>query len=83
MGLARERIELILERADESGKEDIDEAVAIAKAHNVSIPGEYSMRICDGCSLFLHPGKNASVRVSGGIIRYKCGECGTVNRHGY
>jgi len=81
--IAEERVERKLGRAESEGLTDITTALAIAEAFNVSIPERYRLRICDGCSSLLHPGKNAEVRTGGGLVKYKCRECGAVNRHGY
>lgn len=81
--LAEERVKKILLKADNSGEEDVSEAISISEKTNTSLPGGFGLRVCDRCQKMLHPGKNASVRVSGENICYRCRECGCVNRHGY
>ena len=81
--VAEERIKILLERALEEKEEDVSTALKIAESHNIRLPEGFGIRICNGCGSFLHPGRNSKVRVSSGTIRYKCDNCGEVNRHGY
>jgi ribonuclease P protein subunit RPR2 len=81
--IAEDRVILLLDKAAERVEEDVGTALRIAEAHNISIPERYRIRICRNCESFLHPGKNAEVRVSSGNVKYRCENCGKVNRHGY
>ena len=81
--VAEERVEMLLQRAVDQGKDEVDAALRIAEKHNISLSSKYRLRICDGCKKLLHPGENATVRVSSKNVKYSCELCGEVNRHGY
>lgn len=81
--VAEERVKILLDRANKQKSTDVGTALRIAEAHNVALPDEYKVRICSDCRSLLHPDKNAEVRVSEGVVKYRCANCGSVNRHGY
>lgn len=81
--VAEERVKILLERAFETKRKDISTALRIAEAHNIILPEEYKFRVCGRCRSFLHPGRNAEVRLSKSAVKYRCGECGEVNSRGY
>lgn len=81
--LAEERVEMLLQRAVDRGKDDVDTALRIAEKHNISLPSRFRIWVCDNCRDLLRPGDNATVRVSSGNVKYSCELCGEVNRHGY
>ncbi|MDY6774074.1 MAG: ribonuclease P protein component 4 [Candidatus Nanohaloarchaea archaeon] len=88
--IARERIELLFQEAEEQFPERKDRsdryveiARNIAMSFNLSIPGEHRRKFCKNCYSFLRPGVNARVRVEGGEKKVTCEECGETERFPY
>ncbi|MCX8189678.1 MAG: ribonuclease P [Candidatus Diapherotrites archaeon] len=52
----------------------------IAMRHNVRFDFEIRKKFCKKCGAFLSVGKNAKVRVGGGIAKLSCIECGFVRK---
>ncbi len=83
--IARERIEILLEKADKVyGTDSIlaqnyaDNARKVAMKARVRLPRKWRFRFCSKCKKFLYPGINARVRIKSGnpsrIILY-CDYC--------
>ncbi|MCJ7450706.1 MAG: ribonuclease P [Candidatus Nanohaloarchaeota archaeon QJJ-9] len=90
--IARERMDLLFEEAKEAAPEDQDLAdryVSLARrigmSYNISLPKEFSRRICSECGSFLVPGENCRVRLDsdGSKKVVTCGSCGNVERFPY
>jgi len=85
--LARERIEILFERAREFFPEEprrsdrcVDLARRIAMRQRVRIPRELRRRFCRHCSAFLVPGSTARVRIRRGMVILTCLRCSTRRR---
>ncbi|MGC8628601.1 MAG: ribonuclease P protein component 4 [Candidatus Micrarchaeia archaeon] len=88
--IAKERILLLLDMAEQNAHENTEQSRALEKryvrlakrisAHyRIKIPKELKHRICKRCDNFMVPGINCKVRVSGSFLVYKC-ECGNEKR---
>jgi len=86
--LARERIELLFERAREFFPEDpaasdrcVSLARRIAMRQRVRIPRELRRRFCRRCSAYLVPGSTLLVRVRPGKVVTTCLRCRAHRRY--
>ncbi|MGA2934150.1 MAG: ribonuclease P [Methanomicrobiales archaeon] len=80
--LARERIEILFERAREFFPENplwsdrcVDLARRIAMRQRVRIPRDLRMKFCRRCSAYLVPGSTVRVRVHRGKVVMTCMRC--------
>jgi ribonuclease P protein subunit RPR2 len=80
--LARERIEILFDRAREFFPENprwsdrcVDLARRIAMRQRVRIPRDLRMRFCRRCSAYLVPGSTVRVRVHRGKVVMTCLRC--------
>jgi ribonuclease P protein subunit RPR2 len=80
--LARERIEILFERAREFFPEHpalsdrcVDIARRIAMRQRVRIPRELRRRFCRCCSAYLVPGSTARIRIHRGKVIVTCLRC--------
>ena len=71
--IARERIEILLEKADNVYKKDptlaqnyADNARKIAMKARVRLPRKWRFRFCSKCKKYLYPGINSRVRIKPG-----------------
>ncbi len=88
--IARERMEILFERAIQIHEEDpklaqryVELARRIGMKTRVRIPRKYRRLVCRGCKQFIHPGCTLRVRVkSGGVkhIAFTCLRCGRIVR---
>ncbi|GEM_PF-613430 len=85
--IATERIHRLFELAEEEfalhperSRRYVELALRIAKRNNAKMPGELKKKYCKKCGAFLHRGKNAELKESGGILEVKCAECGFVRK---
>jgi ribonuclease P protein subunit RPR2 len=86
--LARERIEILFERAREFFPENpalsdrcVDLARRIAMRQRVRIPRELRRRFCRTCFAYLVPGSTQRVRVRRGKVVTTCIRCNTHRRY--
>lgn len=80
--IARERIDILMEQAEEtfSGDQELARRYAniskrIAMRNAIPLPKRWKRRICKKCGAFLKPGANCKVRTSGGTLNIICLEC--------
>ncbi|MFQ6135570.1 MAG: ribonuclease P protein component 4 [Candidatus Hydrothermarchaeales archaeon] len=85
--IALDRIEILMQRADDVFHEDRERADRyaelarkIAMRHNARMPKRWKRRICKKCHAFLKPGYNCRVRTKDGKMVVTCLECGNVAR---
>jgi len=85
--IARERMELLLERCEEVFGEDRALAARyaglarrIGMRYNVRVPKRWKRRVCRSCGAFLVPGENCRVRTKEGKVVVTCLECNSVRR---
>ncbi|MCJ7479390.1 MAG: ribonuclease P [Candidatus Nanohaloarchaeota archaeon QJJ-7] len=88
--IARERIELLFEQAEEAfpdRKDRADRYVEIARniamTFNLSVPEDHRSDFCSNCYSYVKPGQNARLRVEGGVKKVTCEECGETERQPY
>lgn len=91
MALARERIEILFENADEKaseGRKDLaDRYVELARKIGMksqeTIPKKFKYNYCRDCDSFLRPGINSRKRLNSEReqIIYTCLECGNIHRY--
>jgi ribonuclease P protein subunit RPR2 len=86
--IARERIEILFDRAREFFPEDpaasdrcVDLARRIAMRQRVRIPRELRRRFCRHCSAYLVPGSTLLVRIHRGRVVTTCLRCGALRRY--
>ncbi len=86
--LARERIEILFERAREFFPVDpalsdrcVDLARRIAMRQRVRIPRELRRRFCRRCSAYLVPGSTQRIRVRRGKVVSTCLKCRSHRRY--
>ena len=86
--LARERIEILFDRAREFYPENpaasdrcVDLARRIALRQRVRIPRELRRRFCRHCSAYLVPGSTLRVRVRRGKVVTTCLRCDSRRRY--
>lgn len=86
--LARERIEILFDRAREFFPENpvlsdrcVELARRIAMRQRVRIPRELRRRFCRRCSAYLVPGSTLRVRVRRGKVVTTCMRCGRHRRY--
>ena len=80
--LARERIRILLQQAEEAfsrdkalAHRDVTLARKIAMKLKVKIPSEFKRRFCKHCYRYLQPGVNSRVRTRAGKVVISCLEC--------
>ena len=80
--IAKERINILFEQADEVFKKDkrlanryVDLARKIAMKARISIPKELKRRYCKHCYSYLKPGVNSRIRTRDKKIIYYCMNC--------
>ena len=85
--IARERIEILLEKSEEVFEEDralakryVRLARRIGMRYNVTLPKQWKQRICKGCGTLLVPGANCRVRTRQRRVTLTCLECNSVKR---
>lgn len=85
--IARERIEILLTKAQEVFPRDRDRAdryaelaKRIAKRHALRFPRRWKRRVCKKCYAFLVPGVSSRVRIYKGRVIITCLRCGYVVR---
>lgn len=85
--IASERIEILMQRAEEAFAKDkkranryAELARKIGMRYNVRLPKKWKRRICRKCSAFLKPGSNCRVRIYKGRVIITCLECKNVVR---
>ena len=85
--IARERIEILLRRAQEvfprdRAKADRYAGLArkIAKRHALRFPRRWKRRVCKKCYAFLVPGVSSRVRIYKGRVIITCLKCGHIVR---
>ena len=88
--IARERIEILMQRASEVFASDaalarryVELARKIAMRYNVRFPRKWKRFFCKGCGSFLVPGVNMRVRCTKQRVVITCLECGRVKRIPY
>jgi ribonuclease P protein subunit RPR2 len=84
--IAKERIEILLERADKIYSKEPELAVRygdlarkIAMKARIRMPEQWRMRFCHNCKKYLYPGISAHVRIKSqkkSKIIYYCDYCG-------
>jgi ribonuclease P protein subunit RPR2 len=81
--IARERIEILMQKAEEVFHEDRERANRyaqlarkIAMRYTLRFPRKWKRRICKGCKRFLVPGVNCRVRIYRSTVFTTCLECG-------
>ena len=88
--IARERIEILHERAAAAAREDnhdrareyVRRARRVAERNRLSLPQKFDRFTCDTCDAYLIPGKNARVRTQNGHVVVTC-DCGAQARYRY
>ncbi|MUV90363.1 ribonuclease P [Halapricum sp. CBA1109] len=88
--IARERIEILQERAAAAAREDRPDrsreyvrlARRIAERNRLSLPTRFDRFSCDACDRYLLPGRSVRVRTQDGHVVYTC-DCGHQQRHPY
>jgi ribonuclease P protein subunit RPR2 len=90
--LAKERIIILFEKAEERMDEEREEladryvelAQRIGEKTQRQIPGELKKKYCSECYTYLIAGKNCKVRVKTGQrkITYRCENCGASQSYG-
>ncbi|MFP4116528.1 MAG: ribonuclease P protein component 4 [Candidatus Aenigmatarchaeota archaeon] len=90
--IARERIEILFEEAEEAFTERKDRANRyvelarkIAMRYRVKIPKELNRKFCEECHSYIKPGVNCKTQVDSDekTVKWKCEECGYVKRYPY
>ena len=81
--IARERIDILMDLAEETYPKDInlahryaDISRRIAMRHAIPLPKKWKRRICKKCGAFLKPGANCKVRTYQGALNILCLDCG-------
>jgi ribonuclease P protein subunit RPR2 len=90
VSIARERIELLEGLAREAvrkchenrAREYVRRARRIAERNRLRLPRRFVRFTCDGCDVYLVPGRNARVRLQKGHVVITC-DCGTQHRYPY
>ncbi len=88
--IAAERIErlgTLAKRAAAEGKSDrareyVARAKRIAERQRLSMPKSITRFVCDDCSTWLRPGRDARVRTQDGHVVVTC-DCGAQSRYPY
>ncbi len=70
------------ENTPERSKRYVEIARKISSRNKVPMPHEFRKRFCKGCGVFLKAGKNAKFRVTAGVLKITCTECGHTNKTG-
>ncbi len=85
--IARERIEILLTKAQEVFPRDrakahryAELAKKIARRHALRFPRRWKRRVCKKCYAFLVPGASSRVRIYKGRVIITCLRCGYVVR---
>ncbi|MDI6655597.1 MAG: ribonuclease P protein component 4 [Candidatus Hydrothermarchaeota archaeon] len=85
--IASERIEILMQRAEEVFAQDRKKASRYAELarkigmrYNVRLPKKWKRRICKKCLAFLKPGSNCRVRIYKSRVIITCLECKNVVR---
>ena len=87
--IARERIEILFEKASERCSEDrqdladryVELALRIGERAQISIPKKYRLKFCSNCNSYLCAGE-ARIRKKESSVNVTCPSCGEVQRHG-
>ncbi len=86
-GIAQERIEILMQRAEDVFSSDkkranryVELARKIAMRYNIRMPKKWKRRICKKCYAFLKPGVNCRIRTKDVKIIITCMECGHITR---
>jgi ribonuclease P protein subunit RPR2 len=85
--IARERIEILMAKAQEAFPESREKAnryAALAKRiamrHTLRFPRRWKRRVCKKCYSFLVPGASCRIRINKGRVIITCLECGYITR---
>lgn len=88
--IASERIEILMQRAEEAFARDrkranryAELARKIGMRYNLRLPKKWRRRICRKCLAFLKPDSNCRVRIYKGRVIITCLECKNVVRLPY
>jgi|Deesub1362A_J573_1020465.scaffolds.fasta_scaffold00057_12 ribonuclease P protein subunit RPR2 len=88
--IARERIEILMQRAEKIFHEDKERADRyahlarkIAMRCTLRFPRKWKRRICKNCKSFLVPGANCRVRLYRSTVFITCLECGKSYKYPY
>lgn len=77
--IAKERINLLFSKADQSSKKLADRYVTMARKIamklNLRLSSHLKRKFCKHCGCYLIPGKNLRVRTRNGKLVYYCSEC--------
>ena len=90
MTVATERIERLEELAREAvrecrenlAREYVRRARRIAERNRITLPRRFVRFTCDGCDVYLVPGRNVRVRLQKGHVIFTC-DCGVQHRYPY
>ncbi len=82
--IARERIHLLLNLADECALSGdlqhagryASKARKIGMRYNVNMPKGFKFKYCRKCGAYLLPSRNVRVRLTGKRLTYQCTHCG-------
>ena len=88
--VARERIEVLHERAAAAAREGnhdrareyVRRARRVAERNRLSLPKKFDRFTCDACDAYFIPGKNARIRTQDGHVVVTC-DCGAQARYRY
>ena len=91
MGIPSERIDRLFGLAREAVVDDeydrartyVRLARRIAERNRCGVPREFERKTCDGCDVYLRPGKTSRVRLGPGRVVVRCRECGETGRYPY
>jgi ribonuclease P protein subunit RPR2 len=85
--IAKERISILFERADEEFKDNpdlsdryVNLARKMSMKANIPIPRDLKKKFCKSCYSYLKPGSNLKVRLHRSTLIYTCGKCGNIMR---
>jgi ribonuclease P protein subunit RPR2 len=85
--IALERIEILMQRAEEVFTQDKEKANRyvqlarkIAMRHTTKFPKKWKRRICKRCNVFLKPGINCRIRTQKTKVVITCLECKNIMR---
>lgn len=90
MSIAAERIERLHELArsaaadgdDDLSRSYVRRARRVAERNRLSLPRRFARFACDGCDVYMRPGRNARVRTRSGHVVVTC-DCGSQARYPY
>ena len=90
MSIAAERIERLHELArsaaaageDDLSRSYVRRARRVAERNRLSLPRRFARFSCDGCDVYMRPGRNARVRTQSGHVVLTC-DCGSQARYPY